>query len=145
MASKTRLPVLKNRSDFLFILKNGHRVRPSNWLLLNFIVKEDGGLRCGWTLPRQVGSAVIRNRLKRWTRVYFRHLLASGEDVAVDVNLVFRKAENDFYKKLNYEQFSQVLDSGWLQLKKRVQRNPTASRRSVPNNRNKSSRGSLPV
>src|SRR5690606_33664239 len=122
--SNTRLPVLRNRSDFLFILKNGQRVRPSDWLLLNFVVKDDGILRCGWTLPRQVGSAVIRNRLKRWTRVYFRHLLASGEDAAVDVNLVFRKAESDFYKKLNYEQFSKVLDKGWLQLKKRIQSSP---------------------
>ena len=76
-------------------------------------------MRCGWTLPRYVGSAVIRNRLRRWSRVYFRQLLDSEQTLPIDVNLVFRRAEDDFYKKLNYEKFSEILDRGWKQIQKR--------------------------
>lgn len=77
-------------------------------------------MRCGWTLPRYVGSAVVRNRLKRWSRIYFRTVLELENAAPVDVNLVFRKTQDDFYKKLDYEQFSRSLDSGWRQLKRRI-------------------------
>jgi len=77
-------------------------------------------MRCGWTLPRYVGSAVVRNRLKRWSRVYFRTVLELKNTAPVDVNLVFRKTQDDFYKKLDYEQFSRSLDRGWQQLKRRI-------------------------
>jgi ribonuclease P protein component len=102
-------------------------------------------MRCGWTLPRQVGSAVIRNRLKRWSRVYLRHLLAEGLALPVDVNLVFRKAEPDFYKKLNYEQFSRILDKGWRQMQRRLQEPAVGADRNVQSRRSDPSRGSMPV
>lgn len=79
-------------------------------------------MRCGWTLPRHVGSAVIRNRLKRWSRIYFRRILLNDECLPIDINLVFRKADGDFYKKLDYEGFSRVLDRGWRQIEQRMQR-----------------------
>ncbi|MES2856151.1 MAG: ribonuclease P protein component, partial [Bdellovibrionota bacterium] len=63
MASKPlRLSVLKNRSDFLHILENGQRIRPTEWLIMNIVMSPKGRFRCGWTLPRQVGPAVVRNR-----------------------------------------------------------------------------------
>lgn len=101
-------------------MKSGQRVRPCDWLLLNFAANPDGKMRCGWTLPRNVGSAVVRNRLKRWSRIYFRALVSSEERLAVDVNLVFRKTENDFYRKLDYERFAEVLDRGWKQVRRRL-------------------------
>lgn len=87
-------------------------------------------MRCGWTLPRQVGPAVVRNRLKRWSRVYFRDRLKKGEslppgiaeNIGLDINLVFRKADGDFYKKLSYERFSDLLDKSWNQLERRLQK-----------------------
>ena len=88
-------------------------------------------MRCGWTLPRQVGSAVIRNRLKRWSRVYFRELIKAERSQPVDVNLVFRRTEDDFYKKLDYEKFAQVLDSGWSQLQRRLKGPHTPVTRNV--------------
>lgn len=101
-------------------MKSGQRVRPTDWLLVNFTTNPYGEMRCGWTLPRNVGSAVVRNRLKRWSRVYFRAMIVAGNEAPVDVNLVFRKAERDFYRKLNYEQFTEVLDRSWRQVKKRL-------------------------
>ena len=123
MANKSVLIVLKNRSDFLKILKSGQRVRPCEWLVINFLKNDRSEIRWGWTLPRKVGSAVIRNRLKRLARQYLRERpLLSQADVnqGLDLNLVFRKTDNDFYKKLNYEEFSKVMDKGWSVVQKRV-------------------------
>ena len=102
-------------------------------------------MRCGWTLPRQVGPAVVRNRLKRWSRVYFRQVLLSENTLPVDVNLLFRKTSGDFYKKLDYEQFSKILDRGWEHVGNRVKKSDAPRARIVPNGRNDSSRGRVPL
>jgi ribonuclease P protein component len=83
---------------------------------MNFVESPSGHMRCGWTLPRQVAPAVVRNRLKRWARVYFRGRLKDEQTLPVDLNLVFRKTEGDFYKKLSYERFASVMDKGWKEL-----------------------------
>ncbi len=122
MESK-KLSVLKNRSDFLKITKAGLKVRTGDWLILAYRPNELGIVRCGWTIPRKVGNAVIRNKLKRWSRVFFRDLLSSDSAagaINVDINLVFLKSEGDFYKKLDYERFAKQLDKAWTQLRKRV-------------------------
>jgi ribonuclease P protein component len=151
VASKPqRLSVLRNRSDFLHILENGQRVRPAEWLIMNFVISTKGHLRCGWTLPRQVGSAVVRNRLKRWSRVYFQSLVKNAKEStetlpAIDLNLVFRKTEPEFYKKLDYERFAETLDKGWKLLGKRVESLTSTAPRSVPNTGNSASRRRVPV
>jgi ribonuclease P protein component len=120
VASKGRLVVLKNRSDFLKIQKDGQRVRLGGWLILNFRPNDLGIIRCGWTLPRKTGNAVIRNKLKRWLRVYFRDRLAITEPIGIDVNVVLLKSGDDFYKNLDYEEFSKHLDKAWTLLRKRA-------------------------
>lgn len=122
MESKSRLIVLRRRSEFLNLQKNGLRVRPCEWLLINFMANPDGQMRCGWTIPRSVGTAVVRNRLRRWSRAFFRDRIKSQQTLPADINLVFRRMEGDFYKKLNYEKFSQVLEKGWRQMERRLRR-----------------------
>jgi ribonuclease P protein component len=121
VASKS-LNVLKRRADFLFLMKNGQKLRACDWLLVNFSKNQDGEMRCGWTLPRQVGTAATRNKLKRWSRAYFRQLIKSEGQLPIDVNLVFRRAESDFYRTLKYEKFCQVLDKGLRQIEQRLSR-----------------------
>lgn len=101
-------------------MKKGYRVRPSDWLLINYAASPDGDMRCGWTLPRAVGTAVVRNRLRRWSRVFFLDRLNTQKPLPAKINLVFRRTEGDFYKKLSYEEFSQVLDKGWRQMERRL-------------------------
>ncbi|MCM2281607.1 MAG: ribonuclease P protein component [Bdellovibrionaceae bacterium] len=120
MASKARLSVLRHRSDFLNLSKNGHRVRAGGWLVVNFLPNAFGHVRCGWTLPGKIGNAVVRNRLKRWSRVYLRERMEALGPLAVDVNLVFLKSDGDFYKKLDYDEFSKNLDKAWALLRKRL-------------------------
>ena len=120
MANNPRLSVLKRRSEFLGLQKNGHRFRASPWLLVNFAENPLGNMRCGWTLPRQIGTAVIRNRLKRWSRIFFRKLVDADQDFPVAINLVFRRAEDGFYKKLDYETFAKILEKSLQQIRTRV-------------------------
>jgi ribonuclease P protein component len=145
VASNPRLPVLKRRSDFLNLAKKGQRIRLTDWLILNFMKNPEGEMRCGWTLPRQVGGAVVRNRLKRWSRQYFRNLISSGREAPVDVNLVFRRMEPGFFKKLDYGSFAAILDQGWLKLQKRAQNAPSVGDRGLPNDRNNPSGRRVPV
>jgi ribonuclease P protein component len=127
VGSNSQPLVLKNRSDFLYILKNGERVRASSWMTMNFVRQPEKRFRVGWTLPRQVGPAVIRNKLKRWARVFVRAQAKSGRSLSVDLNVVFRKAEDGFYKKLEYAEFADVMEKGWKEVEKR-------SRRPTPTN-----------
>jgi RNase P protein component len=108
-----------------------------------------------------VGPAVTRNRLKRWLRIYFRGRLLEGKVYAVDLNVVFRKADENLYKRLDYDEFSEILDRGWQLLGQRFQRSveqkierpsgkhvekdASSPRRSLPNDRNKPPRGRVPV
>ena len=66
-------------------------------------------------MPRFVGNAVVRNRLKRWTRdflrVYDRQVglctkdgEKSGESLNYDVNIVFRKRNKEFYRSAGHKE-----------------------------------------
>ncbi len=90
------------------------------WLLFNYRSNELGQTRCGWTLPRNVGTAVVRNRLKRWSRVFFRSKLVEIHKIGVDLNVVFLKTGGDFYKKLDYDEFSKQMGQAWDLLRSRV-------------------------
>lgn len=101
---------LKLSSDFLLIKNKGKRKTLSPWLVLGYRKNDLGRLRFGCTITRKVGSAVQRNRLKRWTKEYFRKTAAHGFNQQYDLNLVFRPMPEDFYKKLRFEQFVETLD-----------------------------------
>ncbi len=72
-------------------------------------IKTDEALRVGWTLPRQVGSAVTRNRLKRWAREFIRKNQDWLCKIHLDVNLVFRSTKAVDLKELGHEEFDQQL------------------------------------
>jgi ribonuclease P protein component len=79
-------------------------------LILAYMKNQRGQLRYGCTITRKVGSAVTRNRLKRWTREYFRKMAAHGFNPEYDINLVFRPMPEGFFKDLRYQQYAEILD-----------------------------------
>ena len=77
---------LKRRTDFLNVYKNGHRYSGSIFNIYVFKHNHTEG-RLGITVPRRVGKAVLRNRIKRIIREYFRKNpeLFVGIDIVIDV------------------------------------------------------------
>ena len=103
-----RLESLKKKSDFLEIKKSGKRIRLNNWLLLNYRKNESAKLRVGMTIPKKVGIAVVRNKLKRWCRECLRHEKMPG----VDINVVFLGSDKNFFKELEFRNFKEAFGQG---------------------------------
>lgn len=104
--------VIKRSSEFLDIKQTGKRYWPTKWLLLNYKKNSVGQLRFGVTASRKVGPAVVRNKLKRWCREYFRSSLLARESVEIDINIIFKPMDANFYKGLSYEEFYKSLERG---------------------------------
>lgn len=116
---RRRLNVLTRRSDFLRTFKSGRKIRPCDWMIFNFISSE--AFRCGWTCPKAIGGAPLRNRMKRWTRDWLRtQLKAEADPPSVDLNIGFRGMPDDFYRKLKRAEFDEAMERGWYQLIKRT-------------------------
>jgi ribonuclease P protein component len=93
---------LKKRADFDKIKQTGRVLDISSWILVSYLKNDEQSLRVGWTLPSYVGTAVTRNRLKRWIREYLNNLPGENFKPPYDVNLVFRRRNKDFYKRLEH-------------------------------------------
>ncbi|HMN66947.1 MAG TPA: ribonuclease P protein component [Bdellovibrionales bacterium] len=109
MENKFRLRSLTRRADFERLRTEGKSVHINSWLLVNMQPTESGEVRCGWTIPRQVGTAVVRNRLRRWGREYLRRW-GSGLKRGLDVNLVIRRRDKEFYKLMAHKEFNEAMD-----------------------------------
>jgi ribonuclease P protein component len=103
---------LKRSSDFLRLKTKGKKRKIAPWLLLQFKENDLGHLRFGITASRQVGVAVVRNRLKRWVRDFFRNEKKLNAINGFDINLVFLPIAGSFYKELKHQDFSATLRKG---------------------------------
>ena len=62
---------LRTTSEYQRCYRDGSR-RHGALLVLHFRSNQTGRARLGASVSRKVGGAVVRNRLKRWTRECFR-------------------------------------------------------------------------
>lgn len=109
MENKYQLSTLKNSSDFMNLKDRGRKVFPNHWLIINYMKNDQTSMRVGWTVPRATGNAVLRNKLKRWTREVFRKLEFKGIKQSCDFNIVFRVKKDDFYKNLKFYEFEESI------------------------------------
>ncbi len=118
MANKSFITI-KRSSEFQELKLNGKRYSPTNWLSVNFQPNSFGLLRLGVTSGRKVGNAVLRNRLKRWCKVYVRSLMQSGRGFEIDINIIFRSSKEEFYTHIKYSDFAEAMDKVFLHIGKK--------------------------
>jgi len=119
LAENKRLRVLQKRSDFVLLKDKGLKSSPRRWITFFSHENSTGHLRVGFTLSRKVGSAVLRNRLRRWGREHIRQALKAGLQIGVDVNVVFRPMEPDFYQNLEHPELDRAFAKGLRMVQER--------------------------
>lgn len=97
-----KVPNIKDRINFQYLRNNGHRTQLNPWFIVYWEFSNSGKNRFLWSLSRKVSNAVIRNKLKRWCREFFRTSPVL-KNQGLNLNFVFRPQRNDFYKDLRRE------------------------------------------
>jgi ribonuclease P protein component len=107
----TKRDRLLKRSDFLTLSSNGTKVYNKHFVLI-YSNNEKRESRLGITVTKRVGKSVVRNRIKRYCREFFRlnrciipvkkdiNIIAKKNALALDSNQMFQTLENIF-KKIN--------------------------------------------
>ena len=81
------------RPDFVFLSNYGKKIQDSNFIIVYMPGESTGGSehsRLGITVSKRVGNAVLRNRLKRLIREYFR-LNKKGITGYWNLNIIAKK------------------------------------------------------
>jgi ribonuclease P protein component len=76
---------LRKRPEFLRLSHTGRKIHSAHFVIVSG-KNERGESRLGITVSSKVGNAVVRNRIKRCVREFFRrrrHELRAGEDILV--------------------------------------------------------------
>ena len=80
-------------------------------MCVNFDINHDGIVRLGLTVPKYVGPAVVRNKIRRWSKELIRESVKNKLfKKGVDLNLFLRNKNKDFYKTVSYEEFKRCFD-----------------------------------
>lgn len=121
MENNSTLSKKSCRLSFQNLRKNGYRIQLAPWLIVYWEVNDEKNTRILWNLSRKIGKAVLRNKLKRWCREYFRTNLRDITcNQGLDLNLVFRLTQKDFYKDLRREEIDKELSRVEKKIRERL-------------------------
>jgi ribonuclease P protein component len=100
----------------LALKTKGQKIKVASWLILNSQYTGQN-IRLGITASRKVGPSVLRNRLKRWTKEFFRKKLKENHEIQCDINVVFLPRRPNEYDELQFEEFNQFLEKAYLRIR----------------------------
>ena len=106
---ENKIRSLTKRADFENLRASGLSIHVNSWLLVNTQKTKSGEMRLGWTISRYTGSAVVRNRLRRWGREYLRKWRKTN-NLSLDLNVIFKRKEKGFFKALTHEELDGALE-----------------------------------
>ena len=99
---------LRKRAEYLLLSANGKKNHTEHFLLV-WSAEATGRTRLGITVRRKVGKAVVRNRIKRLIREYFR--LHKELFEKADYNVIAKRGAG----KLSLHELSLELDKALTQ------------------------------
>lgn len=117
LVANNQIVRFKRRSEFISVTKEGKRFHVNDWLMLNSSKSEDNEIKVGWTVPGYVGTAVTRNRLKRWLREYVEKKWRPQRRGLI-VHFLFKRRAVTFYKGLDHRQFDKAVENGLKHVEK---------------------------
>lgn len=88
--------------------------------MISYRANDCGENRVGWTLPRFVGTAVVRNRLRRWGRERVKVWDFDQWPKSLDLNFVFKKKAAGYYKDLSREEFGAAFLRAYEKISRRL-------------------------
>ena len=127
MVASKPIERLKKSAEFSRLKNEGRKVRVSSWLLLSFEKNELKILRYGTTVPRKIGTAVVRNKLKRWVKAF---IYSSSEfhTLEVDINFVFLPTGQNC-SKLKFAEVFEEFHKGLMKIKRYLRTDPAEQTR----------------
>jgi ribonuclease P protein component len=95
------LQSLRKKTDFDRLFEKGRMQKLSHYLVVRSLATELGQVRYGISIPSALAPAVLRNRIKRWIREYFKQRLINSDPLApptsVDLHFSFRRIAGKVY------------------------------------------------
>ena len=98
---------LRKRPEFLRLSRTGRKDHSGNFVVVSK-ANDTGQTRLGVTVSSKVGNAVVRNRIKRLVREFFRR---DGRELAtgLDVLVIARSTAKD----ISFADVARELAKGW--------------------------------
>jgi ribonuclease P protein component len=103
---------LKTTQQFRDVYNNGKKIFDSLFLVF-VLTRQTGSVRFGFTITKQIGSAVIRNRIKRQLREVV-NALSGGFTGSADIVIIVRKKITTAPFKQIQSHLSDVLERAGL-------------------------------
>jgi ribonuclease P protein component len=104
----TKADRLLQRREYIALSKCGRRIQNEHFIAY-FSADRPGRSRIGITVTKKVGPAVIRNRIKRLVREFFRlnrHRLSGKRDISI----IAKRQAAGLYSKEAYRSLQEIAD-----------------------------------